>query len=202
VGAGAGTRNAIEANDNYFIHAWGPTGTEPLGFPKYTGQWTGFAGAVGDPGLNGHLQLVYGTREGDLFRWNVAGNAALNNSWWHARHDEWNTGQYGLDTRPPAPAARVSAHRTSRGRVTVSFIAPGGDWMSGHAAAYGIRYASSPISAAGFASAIRVRGVRSPARAGTVQRLRLAVPAGARYVAIRAIDAAGNLGDEITVPIR
>ena len=77
VGAGGGRRNAIEANDNYWIHAWGPDGAEAPGFPKYTGQWTGFVGGVADPRLNGHLALAYGTREGDLFVWNVNGASAL-----------------------------------------------------------------------------------------------------------------------------
>ena len=84
IGAGGCTRNAIEANDNYFIHAWGPTGVEAPGFPKYTGQWSGFVGAVADPHLDGQLQLAYGTREGDLFLWNVSGSSALNNSFQNA----------------------------------------------------------------------------------------------------------------------
>jgi hypothetical protein len=202
VGAGGGTRNAIEANDDYFIHAWGPTGVEPPGFPKFTGQWTGFAGAVGDPQMDGHLQLVYGTREGDLFRWNVAGDATLNNSWWHYRHDERNTGDYGLDTRPPAPAASVSAHRAGHGQVILTFIAPGGDWMSGKAAAYDVRYGSSPIAPSEFASAAAVKGLPAPAAPGTLEHLRLGVPSGATYIAIRATDAAGNIGDAVSVPIR
>src|SRR5207248_10949801 len=130
------TREATEANDNYVIRAWGPTGAEARDFPKYTGQWTGFSGAVGDPSLNGRLQLVYGTREGDLFRWSVPGNAALNNSWPHYRHDNWNTGQYGLDTEPPAPVSALSARRLRDGTVVVSVDAPGGNWTVGRAASY------------------------------------------------------------------
>ncbi len=118
VGAGGGHRNAIEANDNYWIHAWGPDGTEAPGFPKYTGQWTGFVGTVGDPRMNGHLALAYGTREGTCSCGTSSGSSGLNNSWWHYRHDEWNTGQYGLDTRPPAagqPPARPAPERQPGG---------------------------------------------------------------------------------------
>jgi hypothetical protein len=202
VGGGLGTRNAIEANDNYFIHAWGPTGLEAPGFPKYTGQWTGFVGTVADPRLDGHLRLVYGTREGDLFQWRVAGRSALNNSWWHYRHDERNTGQYGLDTRRPATAARLSARHLGGGTVLVSFIAPGGDWMIGRAASYDVRYSTQPITPDNFDSATPVSGVPAPSRARTRERLRLAIPATAAYVAVRAIDTAGNLGAVVAVPIR
>jgi hypothetical protein len=199
--ASGGTRDAIEANDNYFIHAWGPTGVEAPGFPKYTGQWTSFVGAVGDPRMNGHLQLVYGTREGDLFRWNVPGSSALNNSWWHYRHDEWNTGQYGLDTRPPAPVRGLRARRANRHSVRVSLIAPGGDWMVGRASRYQVRASASPISPAGFGSA-RIKPVApTPSGPDHRQSFRVSVPARARYLAVRAVDRAGNLGPEVTVRI-
>jgi hypothetical protein len=202
-GLPGGTREAIEANDNYFIHAWGPTGAEAPGFPKYTGQWTGFTGAVGDPQMNGHVQLVYGTREGDLFRWNVPGSSALDNSWWHYRHDERNTGQYGLDTRPPAPVSELSARRAHGGDVVVSFVAPGDDWMIGKASAYDVRYSQSAITPDSFGSASSTSGAPAPATAGTAQSMSLsALPGGARYVAVRAVDAAGNLGAEVTVRIR
>jgi hypothetical protein len=200
-GAGDGTREAIEANDNYFIHAWGPTGAEGPGFPKYTGQWTGFVGAVGDPGMNGHLQLVYGTREGDLFRWRVPGSAALNNSWWHYRHDEWNTGQYGLDTRPPAPVGALRAVRVGRRTVRVSLVAPGGDWTVGKAMRYQLRVLPSPITPAGFDSAHVVMGAPKPGRAGRTQRFTLTVPRADRFLAVRAFDRSGNLGPEVTVRI-
>jgi hypothetical protein len=197
-----GTRDAIEANDNYFIHAWGPTGAEAPGFPKYTGQWTGFVGAVGDPRMNSHLQLVYGTREGDLFRWNVPGSSALNNSWWHYRHDEWNTGQYGLDTRPPAPVGGLTAARTHGGAVHVSLIAPGDDWMVGKASRYQVRASASPITPAGFGSARGTLSAPKPSAAGKHQSFTVSLPARARYLAVRAVDAAGNLGPEVTVQIR
>ena len=201
VGAPGSARDAIEANDNYFVHAWGPGGVEAPGFPKYTGQWTGFVGTVADPQLDGQLRLVYGTREGDVFAWRVDGAAARNDSWWHYRHDERNTGQYGLDTRRPATVADASARRTGLG-VLLSFLAPGDDWMVGRAASYDVRWSAKPISAADFGAATPVAGVPAPSPAGTREQLALAVPRTARYVALRAIDDAGNLGAIVTVPIQ
>ena len=188
------SRNAIEANDNYWIHAWGPDGAEAPGFPKYTGQWTGFVGGVADPGMDGHQVLAYGTREGDLFVWNVGGDASLNNSWWHYRHDEWNSGQYGLDTRPPAPVAGLRARRLRSGRVQLSFLAPGDDSMVGRAARYQVFW-----SAGGRPHA--VPGLPRPRPAGTAERLRVSVPRRARFIAVRAVDAAGNIGNVVRVRI-
>jgi hypothetical protein len=194
VGAGGGHRNAIEANDNYWIHAWGPDGSEAPGFPKYTGQWTGFVGTVADPRLNGHQVLTYGTREGDLFVWSVGGSAALNNSWWHYRHDEWNTGQYGLDTRPPAPVGGLKARRLRSGKVRLTFTAPGDDWNVGRAARY-------VISGLRFPKGVAARLPR-PRPAGSRERLVVGISRRARFVDVRAVDAAGNIGTSVSVPIR
>jgi hypothetical protein len=141
-------------------------------------------------------------REGDLFRWNVSGSSALNNSWWHYRHDEWNTGQYGLDSRPPATVTGLRAKRRRSGEVLVRFLAPGDDWMIGRAASYDIRYSHSTITPGSFASATPVTGVPAPDPGGTSEEMRLSVPSDASYLAVRAIDPAGNLGAEVTVQIR
>jgi hypothetical protein len=180
---GPGTRAAIEANDNYWIHAWGPTGIEAPGFPKYTGQWTGFVGTVGDPKLDGRQHLVYGTREGDLFDWRVQGDPARSD-WPHYRHDERNTGQYGLDTTRPAVPSAASAKRVG-GRVLVAFTAPGDDMMRGRAK----RYVVGGKSIAGVSAGKRVRTW-------------LALPARSRTVTIRAIDDAGNVSAPAVVRIR
>ena len=83
---GPSARQAIEGNDNYFIHAYDGAGGEAPGFPKYTGQWIGFSGAVADPSMDRRLRYATVTREGYLYEWSVAGDAARNNSWWHFRH--------------------------------------------------------------------------------------------------------------------
>ena len=65
-----------------------------------------------------------------------------------------------------------------------------------------MRYAASPITPAGFDSAPAAQGVAAPNDPGTDEKLRLAVPTTATYIAVRASDAAGNLGAEVSVPIR
>jgi hypothetical protein len=151
-------------------------------------------GTVADPRLNGHQVLTYGTREGDLFVWSVGGSAALNNSWWHYRHDEWNTGQYGLDTRPPAPVGGLKARRLRSGKVRLTFTAPGDDWNVGRAARY-------VISGLRFPKGVAARLPR-PRPAGSRERLVVGISRRARFVDVRAVDAAGNIGTSVSVPIR
>jgi hypothetical protein len=181
LGQTGGARSAVEANDNYWIHAWGPTGLEAPGFPKYTGQWTGFVGTVGDPKLDGKQHLVYGTREGDLFDWTVQGDPGKSD-WSHYRHDERNTGQYGLDTKRPAAPSGATARRAGS-RVAVSFVAPGDDAMSGRAKRF-------------------VVGGRSVRAVPAGRRVRVTVRARGRTVTVRAVDDAGNVSAPSTVPIR
>ena len=144
--------------------------------------------------MDGRLSLAYGTREGDLFVWRVRGDTSLNDSWWHYRHDERNTGLYGLDTRRPAAIVDL---RRRRGRaITLSWTAPGDDYEVGTAARYDVRVSSKPITETSFWRASAAAGAPTPRPAGTPQTMRLTLGAtGVFYVAIRAIDAAGNISD-------
>jgi len=191
-GLGLG-RSAIEGNDTYWIHAFQAGGAEAPGFPKYTGQWQAFSGVVGDPLMNGQLHYVTPTREGFVFNWNVSGDTSLNNSWWHYRHDEHNTGSYGVDTRRPASILDLKASGT--GPFKLAWTAPGDDYMVGAADHYDVRWSTAPITDAGYWSATPLNGAPSPAAAGTSQTMDASGVSGtAVYFAARAIDKAGNIG--------
>ena len=43
--------------------------------------------------------------------WNTPGKAGGGDQWWSYRHDERNTGTYGIDTRPPGILARPGLNR-------------------------------------------------------------------------------------------
>jgi Subtilase family len=186
-----GTEQVIESNDSSWIHAFALTGGEAPGFPKYTGQWPSFSGVVGDPEMNGRMRLAYGTREGYLFLWRVHGAVRMQGAWPHYRHDERNTGLYGLDTLRPEGILDL---RGGRGPgLTLTWTAPGGDHQLGSAARYDIRMARTPITETSFWHARSLPGAPRPAQAGTRQKVVLPAPrAGVTYIAIRAIDAAGN----------
>ena len=83
----------------------------------------------------------------------------------------------------------------------VSFVAPGGDLMCGIAHSYQVAASRRPITAESFARARRLAVSLVPARAGSVQRLQLPKRVSG-YVAIRAIDAAGNVGRPLVFRLR
>jgi hypothetical protein len=86
--------------------------------------------------------------------------------------------------------------------ATLSWTAVGDDSLTGTATSYEVRYATTPITAANFASATAVTGVPAPAAPGTPQSV---VVHGltrqvAYYFALRTVDDAGNRSALSNVP--
>jgi hypothetical protein len=80
----------------------------------------------------------------------------------------------------------------------LTFLAPGGDSLCGTARAYQLVTSWRPITAQSFALSKRLRGAPAPLHAGSKQQLTL--PRGTlAYVAIRAVDAAGNIGRPLVI---
>jgi hypothetical protein len=77
---------------------------------------------------------------------------------------------------------------------TLTFTAPGDDWNYGQAASYQIRSSSSPITQASFSSATPVPTSAVPQTAGSAESIVVPHTAGQNFYAVRAIDAAGNIG--------
>jgi chitodextrinase len=72
------------------------------------------------------------------------------------------------DTLRPAPLA-IAASLATDSTMTLAWTAVGDDSLTGTATSYDIRYSTSPITAANFASASAVTGAPTPAVAGTAQ---------------------------------
>ena len=151
--------------------------------------------------MNGQMRLAYGTREGYLFVWSVGGAPARNDQWWHYHHDERNTGLYGLDTRRPAAVAGLRARRGADGRITLTWRAPGDDAMVGRAARYAAVTLRRPATARRIARARPVTGLPAPAPARSREQVVLTLPRRARFLALRAVDDAGNLGAARVIPL-
>lgn len=184
-----GNRSMIASNDSYWIHARGPDGKEAPGFPKWTGQWTSFGGAIGEPKLDGQQYMAYGTREGQLFLWKVGGKPEMNDQWWHYRHDEHNSGRYGNDTRPPAGVKFVV--RRAKKSALVTWRASGDDGVNGgKVAAIQVFRSARPINLAQLGNRIGSPKIADPKSQQKI-RVKLA-PKRSLYIAVRQQDAAGN----------
>ncbi|MBI5709856.1 MAG: fibronectin type III domain-containing protein [Candidatus Eisenbacteria bacterium] len=89
----------------------------------------------------------------------------------------------------------TAAHAQSAwNSVLLTWTAPGDDSLTGTAAQYDLRFATSLITAANFASATPVSGVPAPAASGTSQSFTVTglSPATAYWFAIKTRDDAGN----------
>ncbi len=186
---GDGSPEVIEGGDSSALHAFTADGTQAGGFPKFTTGWVLFGPAVGDLTGNGRNEIVAATREGYLMAWNTKGKASGNDEWWGYRHDERNTGEYGVDTRPPGKlrGARVARHGAKTGRK-VTFRAPGDDFYDGKVDHYVVRVAR--------ACSRKVEIVDTPATVTAGKRATVSIPTEkSRYIAaVWAVDEAGNRG--------
>lgn len=176
---GNGQPDVIEGGDSSTINAFTPKGQEAAGFPKFTSGWDIWAPSVGDLFSNGRVELVTTTREGYLYVWRTPGRASANTWWWSARHDQYNSGNEGVDSRPPG---RLRAGSWSKQGATASFIAPGGNWYDGKVARYLV--VAEPSG--------RPFAVAASATAGSRQHVR--GPRGTTGLVITPQDGAGNLG--------
>ena len=90
---GGPTAEIVEGSAGYFLHAYDVTGTEPTGWPKFTGGWHVANAAIGDVDGDGLNEVVALTREGNLYVWDTTAPAGPQ-QWPKKRHDLRNTGNY------------------------------------------------------------------------------------------------------------
>lgn len=105
------------------------------------------------------------------------------------------------DLTRPAPIA-VSVSSITDTTATLGWTAVGDDSLTGTAASYDVRYSTSTITAANWASATQATGEPTPAVAGTAQTfmVRGLSRQVTYYFAIRATDDAGNVSALSNVP--
>ena len=212
VGAGA-DRQALYGTGLYQLHAYGPAGAEPAGWPKFTGGWTQSTPSVGDADGDGDLEVTALTREGWSFLWETGTPAcerdgtSTNAEWWTFHHDEHGTNNYGHDARPPGAPEGLRARRGGDGSIRGDWRAPGDDWLCGRADRYRLllsrdrirepldgRAVSNEASAEPAARSARANPSSIPS--GEPQEFAVTGDAAsrARFVAVHYRDDAGNWG--------
>jgi hypothetical protein len=199
---GDGLPEAIEPSGIYDVHAVDINGKEPAGWPKFTNGWTVQSAAVGDVDGDGKLEVVISTREGKLFAWKTSGDECGFIPWRRVHHDEWGSGNYATDARPPASLrdGELTALASQPDSILLTLAAiPGDNLYCGHAT-FEVRVAENPITnELSFAAAEPVNVYEEP---GTIEggarhpgNLLASVPGSAGrtlYVGLVARDAAGN----------
>ena len=188
---GDGLPEAIESGGGMFVHAFDPTGLEPAGWPKLTGQWQTSTPAIGDLDADGDVEVVQVGRLGTIFVWSTGGSACQSDQWRKFHHDEWNTGAYGTDTRRPNRIGDLGGARGGDD-VTLTWTAVGDDTVCGQATTYELRGSSRPITGRSFGRATPIQAP-APSPAGAAETVTFA-GGDLRYFAIRAVDEAGNVG--------
>ncbi len=192
--SGDGIPDIVTATDSAALHGFdGKTGQPLSGWPKWTGGFVLSAPAVGDLTGSGTVDVAVTTREGYLHLFRTPGRSSANHEAWHWHQNDRNTGLYGEDTRPPSAISDLSVTR-SGSTDTLKFTAVGDDWKSGQAAAYQVFAASNPITQSTLASATQIAVSSKPKPAGSAESIAVPHRAGLSFYAIRAIDAAGNIG--------
>jgi hypothetical protein len=193
----------ISGSGLYLIRNLNSTGQEGTGWPKFTGGWNFAVPAVGDVDRDGKLEVSAITREGFSFLWDTDSPACgTNDEWWTSRHDEWSSGAYGTDSRPPGTPEDIVATPGAGGGFDLSWSAPGDDWLCGQAARYRVLVADDPIEHprdgevaaeedAVAASAETQTAALSQAEVGT-----------SRHLAVLYRDDAGNWGQLATISLR
>jgi hypothetical protein len=200
VDGGGTTRQALVGTGLYQLHAYGPGGTEPAGWPKFMGGWIQPTPAVGDADGDGKLDVSAVTREGWSFLWKTdapsceAGSTTTNEEWWTFHHDEFGSANYGTDARPPGTPEDLAAKAAAGGSVDLSWKAPGDDWLCGQASKYRILGSQNPIDHPGQGEVLTEQDATEGSGDTVNKGLSAAELADARYVAVLYRDDASNWG--------
>ena len=163
-------------------------------WPKLTGDWTVSNPALGTFGEKEtdaatRKVVLNGTRNGRLLGYATDAPACAPASWPKFHHDLANSGDMRRDATPPGTPEDARVEGTE-----LTFVQPGDDLLCGKATAYDVRTSDMPITAANFAEAAGVPYGEAPGDAGTTRSAELAPAQLKRYVAVRAMDEAGQVG--------
>jgi hypothetical protein len=184
-------RELLVGTGLYYLRDINAAGIEGTGFPKFTGGWLFPTPAIGDVDGDGKLEITTMTREGNMFLWDTDSAACgTNDEWWTSRHDEWSTGAYGTDTRPPGTPRDLGASPNGS-QVALHWTAPGDDWLCGTASKYEIRASTSPIEHPNDGTSL---GEFNAGAAGSAETQTITNTGGNVYFAVLYKDDKGNWG--------
>ena len=191
----------VAGSAHHDLQGFTAAGTDLVGWPKVTGDWTVANPVIGSWGTQDYdataTKVVVGlTRMGRIQAYEVPAKACAAAPWPQFHHDPANSGDARRDA--VAPGAPHDEVLTSG---DFSFTAPGDDLLCGTVTRYEARTSDAPLTAENFESAsgltISGAGVLKPA--GQKQTMYLAGPQMKRYIGVRAVDDAGNVSRPVII---
>jgi len=185
----------VSGSASHDLQGFTATGGDVAGWPKLTGDWTVANPVLGAFGSGDEKVVVGMTRAGQIFAYGTEADACSPSSWPRFHHDNANSGDARRDAVSPGRPTSGSLTRAG----TLSFVSPGDDLLCGTPKRYEVRTSDKPITPAGFGGARAVSASGDPVEGG--RRATLTLPAGAlrRYVGVRAVDEAGNVGRPLVI---
>jgi hypothetical protein len=152
----------LTGSGGYFLHAFDGCGREPLGWPKFTGQWIIPTPAVGDLDGDHKLEVAVGTRDGWLYVWHTEATDEAIVEWESFHHDNRNTGN--LET----PLEQGTKGRKAAAPLTDATCAAGSEETQRFGASGGCtcRAAGSPAERPSGLAILAAAGALGMLRAG------------------------------------
>jgi hypothetical protein len=183
---------AVGGTASLDLNAVNAAGQPVSGFPKLSSDWMVTNPVIGsfgtlDTDADAHNVVGAMTRRGTLFAYDTPAPACPLGSWPRFHHDNANSGVLGRDAVSPGT---VTGARVLGSALT--FKAPGDDLLCGTVDHYEVVTSDVPIRGGDFGQAAVLKPL-APVAAGADQTLQLDF-ALRRYVAVRAVDEAGNAG--------
>lgn len=113
-----------------------------------------------------------------------------------------SSGGGGADTTAPSAISNLALSNATSNSITLSWTSPGDDGNTGTATSYDIRYSTSLITEANWASATQVSGEPTPLIAGSNQSMAVSglSPSTTYYFAIKTSDEVPNISAISNVP--
>ena len=170
-----------------------PVGTQPYGVAVNTSTnriYVANSGSTNVSVIDGPTNTVVATVPVGTFPYGVAVNPTTSRI--YVTNYASNTVSVIIDS-PPAAVTDLTVTEVKANSVTLSWTAPGGDGNFGTASQYDIRYSTSPITEANWASATQCAGEPAPQPAGATQTFTVSdlVP-GTYYFALKTADETPN----------
>ena len=142
-------------------------------------------------------RLTLSEGQSQSFLWDTDEDACGSGTdeWRTSRHDEFNSGAYGTDARPPGTVRGLAAAASgSAGDAELTWKAPGDDWLCGEADGYRVLLSTDPIKHAADADAELPFPAGGPVDTAEARTLTAAQIGTARYAGVIYRDEAGNWG--------